>query len=74
MSAPDAERPGVRLLWWWLNPGETVPNQPPIDVTDRVGVNGDCVCPWLETPVGPCVDECARVTFAQPEAEEADHD
>lgn len=49
---------------WWRPPapdGETVPDRPPIDITDRVAahhVPGRCDRICLDTPAGPCADEC----------------
>jgi len=52
-------------VWWWPAPtdGGTVPDLPPIDITDRAAarhVPGRCDRWRLDTPAGPCADQCVE--------------
>lgn len=63
-------------IWWWpALDGETVPDHPPIDITDRVAavhVPGRCDRICLDSPAGPCVDECMLEWAARTQAEADD--
>jgi hypothetical protein len=61
MSAPDAERPTERQLWWWAPPGELVPDYPPVDITDACRDS----CIFADTPIGDCNGPCAYQAYGQ---------